>query len=259
MTTEQDSTASAPGGDKMLARIRALLNKAENEAATPAEAEAFTAKATELIAKYGIDQALLAAELPAPTLIGDRVFVVEAPYAGQKLRFLFWIATALGAQGVRRTGTRQGTEELHLFGTQADLTRIDLLFTSLLVQCANAMTAAYNADPRAMARPRKWRGDFTEGFADQVSHRLKLAESRAQRQAQAERAPAGGPSVELVLLDKTQRVSDRLSEVYPNLKAARSRRVSRSSGYSRGSEAGSRADLGGTRFGSGTRGAVTHA
>ena len=51
----------------MLDKVRKLLAKAEDPACTPAEAEALTAKATELIAKYGIDQAVLAAQRPEPT------------------------------------------------------------------------------------------------------------------------------------------------------------------------------------------------
>ena len=47
--------------DKWLIRIRALLAQAEDPAATPAEAETFLAKATKLIAKLGIDTAMLAA------------------------------------------------------------------------------------------------------------------------------------------------------------------------------------------------------
>ncbi|MGH3122965.1 MAG: DUF2786 domain-containing protein, partial [Streptosporangiaceae bacterium] len=40
-------------------RVRKLLAKAEAQGVTPAEAEALTAKAAELMARYGIDRALL--------------------------------------------------------------------------------------------------------------------------------------------------------------------------------------------------------
>ena len=42
----------------LLDRVRKLLAKAEDEGCTPAEAEALTAKAAELMARYGIDRAL---------------------------------------------------------------------------------------------------------------------------------------------------------------------------------------------------------
>jgi hypothetical protein len=48
----------------LLVRVRKLLAKAEAEGVTAAEAEALIAKAAELMARYGIDRALLAAERP---------------------------------------------------------------------------------------------------------------------------------------------------------------------------------------------------
>lgn len=51
----------------LLQRVRKLLAKAEADGATPAEAEAFTVKAAELMARYGIDRALLAAAKRKPT------------------------------------------------------------------------------------------------------------------------------------------------------------------------------------------------
>jgi len=44
-----------------LGRVRKLLAKAEDPAVTAAEAELYNAKAAELIARHGIDAALLAA------------------------------------------------------------------------------------------------------------------------------------------------------------------------------------------------------
>ena len=55
----------ASASDRLLERVRKLLAKAEDESVTPPEAQALTAKAAELMAKYGIDRALLAAECSA--------------------------------------------------------------------------------------------------------------------------------------------------------------------------------------------------
>ena len=51
----------------LLDRVRKLLAKAEAEGVTPPEAEALTAKAAELMARYGIDRARLAACGRTPT------------------------------------------------------------------------------------------------------------------------------------------------------------------------------------------------
>jgi len=50
--------------ERLLDRVRKLLAQAEDDSVTPAEAQAFTGKAAELMAKYGIDRALLAADRP---------------------------------------------------------------------------------------------------------------------------------------------------------------------------------------------------
>src|ERR1700759_5109194 len=81
--------------DPLLARVRKLLAMAEDPACTPAEAEAFTVKATELIAKYGVDQALLAAADPSVDPVGDRMVTVVPPYARDKSALLAAVAAPL--------------------------------------------------------------------------------------------------------------------------------------------------------------------
>ena len=58
----------------LLDRVRKLLAKAEDEGCTPEEAEALTAKAAGLMARYGIDRALLGALRPETDRPADRVF-----------------------------------------------------------------------------------------------------------------------------------------------------------------------------------------
>ena len=67
--------------DDKLARIRKLLAQAEDPAATAAEAEAFNAKAAELMARHGVDAALLAAADPGRGVGGDLTVELLAPYA----------------------------------------------------------------------------------------------------------------------------------------------------------------------------------
>jgi len=75
----------------LLERVRKLLAKAESAGTTPPEAEALTAKAAELMAKYGIDRALLAAARPETDQPGDRVIVIAnsigAALSGSVLAF----------------------------------------------------------------------------------------------------------------------------------------------------------------------------
>src|ERR1700721_1050685 len=64
----------------LLDRVRKLLAKAEAEGVTPPEAEALTAKAAELMARYGIDRARLAAARPDTDRPGSRVIDIDNPW-----------------------------------------------------------------------------------------------------------------------------------------------------------------------------------
>ena len=65
----------------LLDRVRKLLAKAEAVGVTPHEAEALTAKAAELMAKYGIDRALLAADEPETDRPANRILDIDNPWA----------------------------------------------------------------------------------------------------------------------------------------------------------------------------------
>lgn len=236
--------------DKMLARIRALLAKAEDQAATVAEAEAYTAKATELMARYGVDRAMLAAADPTTDVPGDRIITVHAPYARDKQYLLSQLGIALGCRAVLKR--RGDTFAVHLFGYGSDLDRVDMLFTSLLVQAVNGLAktpAPYYESTAAFRR------SWLAGFTAMVAHRIKEAEGRAAQDAtnEQQRTAATGPSVALVLVQRRQVVDRAVEEAYPKLKKARPRSLS-GSGYREGAAAGRRADLGGTRVTTGQRG-----
>lgn len=227
--------------DAILSKVRKLLAKAEDPACTPAEAEAFTAKAAELIARYGVDRALLAARDPGSDPVGDRVIELPAPYALDKAGLLAGVAAALRCRSVRRRSDSGFT--LHLFGFASDLERVELLFTSLLVQAAQGLAAAWVPPGAHLAA---FRRSWLAGFTATVTSRLREAESAAARSG-TDAAAAAGDSVALVLADRSDRVARRLAEVYPRLRTASARRLV-GGGMGQGAAAGRRADLGATRL-----------
>lgn len=241
-----------PIEDKQLARIRALLAKAENEAATPAEAEAYTAKAVELMAKYGVDRAMLAEADPASDVPGDRVITMTGSYAKDKQNLCSQIAMALGCKSVLRTRYPNGVKTLsvHLFGYGADLDRAEMLFTSLLLQSAQALSATRTPYGENTAA---YRRSWLAGYAATVAQRLTEAETRAHSAAESARSAgtrAGERSFALVLVDRTALVEARLAQEYPSLGKARARKLS-GYGWYDGAGAGRRANLGGTAVRSG--------
>ena len=159
----------------LLDRVRKLLAKAEDEGCSPAEAEALTAKATELMARYGIDRALLGALRPETDRPADRVFTLDNPWGDVKRHLLAGLATALRCQCVQ-TRSAEGTR-LHVFGYTSDLERADILFTSLLVQMARAL--AKQAVPGQGGEARAWRRSWMLGYATAVVTRVRAAEEAA--------------------------------------------------------------------------------
>ena len=77
-----------------LGRVRKLLARAER-AGTPEEAQACTDKAVELMARHGIDMALLSAAEPGLDEVGATRMEVADPYSAGKARLLGWTASAL--------------------------------------------------------------------------------------------------------------------------------------------------------------------
>ena len=69
---------------RLLERVHKLLAKAEDESVTPPEAQALTAKAAELMAKYGIDRALLAADRPETDRPTSKMLDIDNPGRGSR-------------------------------------------------------------------------------------------------------------------------------------------------------------------------------
>jgi Protein of unknown function (DUF2786) len=121
----------------LLARVRKLLAKAEAEGVTPAEAQALTAKAAELMAKYGIDRALLAAERPETDRPADRVLDVGNPWSRVQAHLLCGLASAMRCQCVVLPRADPGSR-IHMFGFASDLERADINGTVGYWNCLNA-------------------------------------------------------------------------------------------------------------------------
>ena len=237
------------GGDQKLEVIRKLLAKAE-KAATPEEASAYNAKAAQMMARHGVDEAMLATGVKQDAL-GERRIALADPYSQEKAQLAGLIGRALGCRAVRHPGYGRGQIiAVTIFGYESDLQRTEVLFTSLLLQATRDVVHQ---------RPSAWAGESTAafrrtwltGFAAEIYRRLTAAERAAADQHDAA-APAGGPSAALVLADRRSVVKKAFEERFTNLQKGRNRRLS-GSGYGAGVAAGRRADVGGPRLG-GARG-----
>ena len=237
---------------RLLDRVRKLLAKAEDEGVTPQEAQALTAKAAQLMAKYGIDRALLAADRPETDQPASRMLDIDNPWARVKAHLLCGLGSALRCQCILLSA-RPGTK-IHMFGYASDIERADVLYTSVLIQMwhglAGAQVPAWSRSPRA------WRRSWLLGFATAVISRVRAAEHAAACRA-AGQDSADSSRTALVLADRAQVVRGEAERAYPLTRTAR---VTYSgTGYRDGYAQGQRADIGTGRVNRGRDRALTGA
>ena len=220
---------------KALKLIRALLAKAE-ATTFEAEADAFTAKAQEMMTRYSIDSAVLAsAAAGSRTAAGveSRRVHIDNPYAQEKAGFLSAIGTVNGVRSIWLPNAGFCT----MMGFPVDLALTDLLFTSLLVQATRASAAATATD-RRLSTP-SFRRAFLIAFADRIAERLEAA----RRHVAAEAAHEYGESLLPVLASRQAAVEAAYAEAFPNATVMRSRRLN-SAGWYAGRAAADAADIG---------------
>ncbi|MGQ0743199.1 MAG: DUF2786 domain-containing protein [Acidimicrobiales bacterium] len=213
---------------KVLDRVRALLAKAESTT-FEAEAQAFTAKAQELMTLYALDDALLEANAGGQARPGCRQVAVNHPYAGAKAVLLSEVATANRCKAVWSSAVQSAS----VIGFDADLAFVDILYTSLLVQATAAMTAAGSqSDPWGRPRTRSFRQAFLTAFASRIGQRLRESDAAATEAAAAE----AGPGLLPVLVARCQAVERACEDAFPGLRR-RTVTASNASGWTAGVQA----------------------
>lgn len=246
------ANTTAPGvSESLLSRVRKLLVQAEDPGATVGEAEAFNAKAAQLIARYGIDAALLASAGRTREEIGHRTVTVANPYRRDKAHLLTSVAEPLRCQTVHSYDP--GRYVVRLYGFGSDLERVELLYTSLLLQATRQLVhvrpgGGWCGEYESTAA---YRRSWLAGFTTAVYTRLSAAEERAVAE---QPATPDGTSTTLVLRDRGDQVDTAVRAAHPGLRTMRHRNLS-GSGRVDGYGAGTRADIGARRVG-GTRTAL---
>jgi hypothetical protein len=225
----------AAGDDRVLRRIRGLLAKAESTE-FPDEAEALTSKAQELMTRHAVDAALLTAgPSPAGIEVCARRIHVTDPYVRAKMQLLSAVAEANDVRLV----WYQGLGIANLVGGRTDLDAVELLFTSLLLQAAQALTGAERQAGRHSAS-RTFRRAFLLGYAHRVGERLQAARRQATTAAASER----GMDLLPVLRSRREAVETAVAELFPRVRTSRSRASVDAGGWYAGRVAAERADVG---------------
>ncbi|NOL45057.1 DUF2786 domain-containing protein [Kribbella sandramycini] len=227
---------AVPANAKMLARIRALLAKAE---ATdfPDEAEALSGKAQELMAKFSLDQALVDAG-PAVEIPDDsaaRRIWLDTPYVSAKAQLVGAVADANRC----RTVIIDQLDVVTIVGDELDLQLTELLATSLLVQANRAMIAAgKHFGHRGESRTRSFRQSFLMAYAQRIGERLQAA--AAETKAAVSDADAG--RLLPVLSRREEQVEALFTKLFPNTTTRRTR-ITNGAGWEAGLSAADQAQL----------------
>ncbi|MHA4774584.1 DUF2786 domain-containing protein [Streptomyces sp. MSC1_001] len=251
--TPEEHVARPTGGlpAALLGKVRALLRQAEDKSATEQEARTFLDKATELMAKYGIEQAMLD-DVSDPGKPVDKVVDVYPPYVKEARRLLSWIAGEMRCTAVY-PGGKDNRHRVHLFGFEADLHAVEVLFTSLRLQMLRGADAADFRHRPEGEDARAYKRSWMLGFIREVISRIGAAQRAARAAADtAQRTDplntnSGGRSVALVLADRSAVVAAQVSARYPKLAKARPTKF-KGTGYWQGVADGKHAEIGGPAF-----------
>ncbi|MFY1626392.1 DUF2786 domain-containing protein [Micromonospora sp. WMMD735] len=225
-----------PSGSRVLDRVRALLAKAESTT-FPAEAEAFTGKAQELIARHSLEQALVESTAAHPDQPGGVRISTDAPYAGAKALLVQEVAAANRCESVWSDDLGFAT----VLGFPADLEAVELLHTSLLVQATAAMLRGRRERRGGGRRTRAYDEAFLHAFASRIGERLRAATDAADRQAARD---TGADRLLPVLAARSGAVRERMDALFPGVTRARLT-VRDAEGWQSGTSAADRASLAG--------------
>lgn len=208
---------------RMLVRIRALLAKAESTE-YPAEADAFTAKAQQLMAQHSISAALLDADAEVENEPAARRIGIDNPYEAPKALLLDAVTEANRCRSVWSRHFGFST----VVGYEPDLDSVELLYTSLLIQATTAMNrAGSRRDGHGRSRTRTFRQSFLVAYATRIGQRLAEATESAVREAAAGFQPDGpaasgtearaDPRLLPVLAARDDAVRDTTERMFPGL------------------------------------------
>jgi hypothetical protein len=231
-----DETTTPSADETLIARVRKLMDKAA-ATSNSHEADAFSRKAAELIARHRIDPETLVEAR------GDELAVREIPlgrgaYVRARLALLMAVAEAHDSRVVfasMPTGT-----VAYVAGHVSDLDLVEVMYTSLHAQAAAQMALERRATPAATQRHRR---SFLFGYADRVAKSFDEVRAAAQAGSSTP-VPVDATGRSLARLERVERVEEFLGRRFGRVRTARSSAGAELGGWNAGSAAAAQADLG---------------
>jgi hypothetical protein len=242
---------------KYVDKIQKLLRKAEDKACPEPERETCIRMAQNLMQRWAIDDAMLAAASPnrKDDLLVNEEVVIVGIYRFPLSRLSWYTmrnnnikAVLLGHPGPRTVGDRtyKQTEVYMCVGYQTDLHRFRMMEQSLHIQCVTAESAWWREHKDEYtylsgSQQHQARRGFMFGFAEGANRKMEEGRATAQKEAKSQH----GTGMELVLVSREEKVKNKLSELFPHTRSVSDRRSRGDyNAHSAGYEAGKRADTG---------------
>jgi len=192
--------------ERALSRVRALLAKAESTS-FPEEAEALSAKAQELMARHSLHRLVVETAEHGETPIASRRLWLEAPYAGAKAMLVNQVAEANRCTAV----WTEALGFMTVVGHERDLSGVELLVTSLLVQATRAMLSPQHGSVGVRTgSTRSFRQSFLVAYAGRIGERLAGSSEAAVAELDV-------PDLLPVLRADALRVEEERSRLFPAL------------------------------------------
>lgn len=244
--TEPDSRVQ-----KKMRQIQGLLAIANDERADEAHREHAMAKAMEMMAAHGVSEMMLGIHRDASEdKIITRTIPISGAYSYEQMNLAGQIGYALNCRHNYRHW-RDVVSSVTIVGYQSDVERVEVLYTSLLLQALNGMKHERPYSYATASETRLYRKSWLRGFAARVHNRLVVAEQAARSKYDHEHASTGdsAPGTALVFQGRSAQVGAFYDAEFSDLKTARPKRQIDPDAVRAGAKAGSRADIGGTRLG----------
>lgn len=226
----------------ILEKIRKLVAQANDSGTTEAEAEAFAARAAELMARHGVEQALLdSARDPKDDPLEHKAIVLEAPYGHERGLLLSGIGRALS---VKVYWNRRGAT---LVGRRSDIERTEQLYTQLLLFAVTHLKQPVDVgwrryDPtESRIYTQQYRKSWIIGFAQMIAVRMYRAHKKAVEDA--------APGSALVLADRLDVAVAHGKKLFPDAGVHKDRAIRNKAAFRAGVAAAESADIGQTRIG----------
>ncbi len=191
--------------DSLHAKVRAILEKANHPNTPQAEAETALALAYRMMAKYDLDENLVATTSHAVEDIVSKTFTIKGPYRVRRGTLLWNIANAVSCHAYRDMMEPNPTQVIMVaYGTANDLFTLEALYTAADLLAARSLPSG----------DRRFRTSWWRGYCEAIGKKLSKEYQTIVKES---------PGIGLVLVERAERARRVMVSSTPHLRSGASR------------------------------------